>query len=172
MVRANVPAIYVYGGTILPGRLNGKDLNIVSVFEAVGENAAGRMSDKELKQIELHAIPGPGSCGGMYTANTMSSAFEAMGMSLPYSSTMANVHDEKTNSAAESARVLLKAIALDLKPRDIVTRKSIENAVSVVMATGGSTNAVLHILAIAHAAGVEWTIDDLDRTSTRLNSSH
>jgi len=168
MLRANVPAIYVYGGTILPGRLHGKDLNIVSVFEAVGENAAGRMSDHELKQIELHAIPGPGSCGGMYTANTMSSAFEAMGMSLPYSSTMANVHDEKTQSAAESARVLLKAIEMDLKPRDIVTRKSIENAVSVVMATGGSTNAVLHILAIAHAAGVEWTIDDFERVRQRV----
>jgi dihydroxy-acid dehydratase len=168
MLRANVPAIYVYGGTIMPGRLNGKDLNIVSVFEAVGENAAGRMSDSELKQIELHAIPGPGSCGGMYTANTMSSAFEALGMSLPYSSTMANIHDEKTASAAESARVLLKAIELDLKPRDIVTRKSIENAVSVVMATGGSTNAVLHILAIAHAADVEWTIDDFERVRQRV----
>ncbi|HEY9281220.1 MAG TPA: dihydroxy-acid dehydratase [Eoetvoesiella sp.] len=168
MLRANVPSIYVYGGTILPGRLHDKDLNIVSVFEAVGENAAGRMSDQELRQIELHAIPGPGSCGGMYTANTMSSAFEALGMSLPYSSTMANVHDEKTDSAAESARVLLKAIALDLKPRDIVTRQSIENAVSVVMATGGSTNAVLHILAIAHAADVEWTIDDFERVRQRV----
>ncbi|HUH58899.1 MAG TPA: dihydroxy-acid dehydratase [Candidimonas sp.] len=168
MLRANVPAIYVYGGTILPGRLNNKDLNIVSVFEAVGENAAGRMSDHELKQIELHAIPGPGSCGGMYTANTMSSAFEALGMSLPYSSTMANVHDEKTESAAESARVLLKAVQQDLKPRDIVTRESIENAVSVIMATGGSTNAVLHILAIAHAADVEWTIDDFERVRRRV----
>lgn len=168
MLRANVPSIYVYGGTILPGRLHGKDLNIVSVFEAVGENAAGRMSASELKQIELHAIPGPGSCGGMYTANTMSSAFEAMGMSLPYSSTMANVHDEKVASAAESARVLLKAIELDLKPRDIVTRKSLENAVSVVMATGGSTNAVLHILAIAHAAEVEWTIDDFERVRRKV----
>src|SRR5690554_2387080 len=128
MLRANVPSIYVYGGTILPGRLDGKDLNIVSVFEAVGENAAGRLSDSDLKRIELHAIPGPGSCGGMYTANTMSSAFEALGMSLPYSSTMANVHDEKTESAAESARVLLDAIRRDLKPRDIVTRKSIERS--------------------------------------------
>ncbi|MCI2810800.1 dihydroxy-acid dehydratase [Eoetvoesiella caeni] len=168
MLRANVPSIYVYGGTILPGRLHGKDLNIVSVFEAVGENAAGRMSASELKQIELHAIPGPGSCGGMYTANTMSSAFEAMGMSLPYSSTMANVHDEKVASAAESARVLLKAIELDLKPRDIVTRQSLENAVSVVMATGGSTNAVLHILAIAHAAEVEWSIDDFERVRRKV----
>ncbi|TAL78257.1 MAG: dihydroxy-acid dehydratase [Burkholderiaceae bacterium] len=168
MLRANVPAIYVYGGTILPGRLDGKDLNIVSVFEAVGENAAGRMSDKQLKRIELHAIPGSGSCGGMYTANTMSSAFEALGMSLPYSSTMANVYDEKVGSAAESARVLLKAIELDLKPRDIVTRESLENAVAVVMAIGGSTNAVLHILAIAHAAGVAWTIDDFERIRLRV----
>jgi dihydroxy-acid dehydratase len=168
MLRANVPSIYVYGGTILPGNLCGRDLNIVSVFEAVGEHAAGRMSEADLHDIETHAIPCSGSCGGMYTANTMSSSFEAMGMSLPYSSTMANVHQEKADSAAESARVLLKAVALDLKPRDIVTRKSIENAVAVVMATGGSTNAVLHILAIAHAAGVEWTIDDFERVRRRV----
>jgi dihydroxy-acid dehydratase len=168
MLRANVPAIYVYGGTILPGRYKNQDLNIVSVFEAVGENSAGRMSDEELRQIELHAIPGSGSCGGMYTANTMSSAFEALGMSLPYSSTMANVHDEKTGSAAESAKTLIRAIELDLKPRDIVTRASIENAVSVVMATGGSTNAVLHLLAIAHAADVQWTIDDFERVRQRV----
>ncbi|MDO8717521.1 MAG: dihydroxy-acid dehydratase [Polaromonas sp.] len=163
MLRANVPAIFVYGGTILPGHYKGKDLNIVSVFEAVGENAAGRMSDEDLLQIERRAVPGPGSCGGMYTANTMSSAFEALGISLPYSSTMANPHDEKVNSAKESARVLVEAIKKDIKPRDIVTRKSIENAVAVIMATGGSTNAVLHFLAIAHAAGVEWTIDDFER---------
>ena len=168
MLRANVPAIYVYGGTILPGRWNGQDLNIVSVFEAVGENAAGKMSDQELKNIEQHAIPGTGSCGGMYTANTMSSAFEALGMSLPYSSTMANPHDEKQNSAKESARVLIEAIKNDLKPRDIVTREAIENAVAVIMATGGSTNAVLHFLAIAHAAGVEWTIDDFERVRKKV----
>ena len=163
MLRANVPAIYVYGGTILPGSYKGKDLNIVSVFEAVGENAAGRMSDEDLLQIERRAIPGTGSCGGMYTANTMSSAFEALGISLPYSSTMANPHDEKMNSAAESARVLIEAVRKDIKPRDIVTKKAIENAVAVIMATGGSTNAVLHFLAIAHAAEVEWTIDDFER---------
>ncbi|MEO6958932.1 MAG: dihydroxy-acid dehydratase [Burkholderiaceae bacterium] len=168
MLRANAPAIYVYGGTILPGCYKGKDLNIVSVFEAVGEHAAGRLSTTDLRQIELHAIPGCGSCGGMYTANTMSSAFEAMGMSLPYSSTMANEHAEKTESAKESARVLLRAIELDLKPRDIVTRESIENAVSVIMATGGSTNSVLHFLAIAHAAGVQWTIDDFERVRQRV----
>ena len=163
MLRANVPAIYVYGGTILPGHYKGQDLNIVSVFEAVGENAAGKMSDADLREIEMRAVPGPGSCGGMYTANTMSSAFEALGISLPYSSTMANPHDEKENSAKESAKVLIEAIKKDIKPRDIVTRKAIENAVAVIMATGGSTNAVLHFLAIAHTAGVEWTIDDFER---------
>lgn len=167
MLRANVPAIYVYGGTILPGKWRGQDLNIVSVFEAVGQNAAGKISDADLKEIEQHAIPGTGSCGGMYTANTMSSAFEALGISLPYSSTMANPHDEKQNSAKESARVLLEAIRKDIKPRDIVTRKAIENAVAVIMATGGSTNAVLHFLAIAHAAEVEWTIDDFERIRKR-----
>jgi dihydroxy-acid dehydratase len=167
MLRANVPAIYVYGGTILPGRWNNQDLNIVSVFEAVGQNAAGKLSDADLKAIEQNAIPGTGSCGGMYTANTMSSAFEALGISLPYSSTMANPHDEKLNSATESARVLIEAIKKDIKPRDIVTRKSIENAVAVIMATGGSTNAVLHFLAIAHCAGVEWSIDDFERIRQR-----
>ncbi len=167
MLRANVPAIFVYGGTILPGHYQGKDLNIVSVFEAVGENAAGRMSDADLLEIERRAVPGPGSCGGMYTANTMSSAFEALGVSLPYSSTMANPHDEKVQSARDSAKVLLEAIKTDLKPRDIVTRKSIENAVAVIMAIGGSTNAVLHFLAIAHAAGVAWSIDDFERVRQR-----
>ena len=167
MLRANVPAIYVYGGTILPGHYKGQELNIVSVFEAVGENAAGKLSDEDLKEIEQRAIPGTGSCGGMYTANTMSSAFEALGISLPYSSTMANVEGEKVESARESARVLIEAIKKDIKPRDIVTRKSIENAVAVIMATGGSTNAVLHFLAIAHCAGVEWTIDDFERVRQR-----
>ena len=240
--RANVPAIYVYGGTILPGRYQDRDLNIVSVFEAVGQftagtmnekdfgeierraipgsgscggmytantmssafealgmslpysstmanvhdeivaaarnaakvlveavgqNAAGKLSDGDLREIEQRAIPGTGSCGGMYTANTMSSAFEALGLSLPYSSTMANPHDEKQNSAKESAKVLLEAIRKDIKPRDIVTREALENAVAVIMATGGSTNAVLHFLAIAHAAGVEWTIDDFERIRKR-----
>ena len=167
MLRANVPAIFVYGGTILPGHYQGRDLNIVSVFEAVGENAAGRLSDADLVEIERRAIPGNGSCGGMYTANTMSSAFEALGISLPYSSTMANPHQEKEDSARESARVLLEAIKKDIKPRDIVTKKAIENAVAVIMATGGSTNAVLHFLAIAHAAGVEWSIDDFERIRQR-----
>ena len=166
MLRANVPSIYVYGGTILPGRYKGKDLNIVSVFEAVGEHAAGRMSDEDLLQIERRAIPGTGSCG-MYTANTMSSSFEALGISLPYSSTMANPHDEKMNSAKESAKVLIEAIKKNIKPRDIVTKEAIENAVAVIMAIGGSTNAVLHFLAIAHTAGVNWTIDDFERVRQR-----
>src|SRR5512145_1238336 len=143
MLRANVPGIYVYGGTILPGHFAGRDLNIVSVFEAVGEFTAGRMSEADFREIERCAVPGTGSCGGMYTANTMSSAFEALGMSLPYSYTMANPHEEKVTSTREAARVLVEAVRRDLKPRDIVTRKAIENAVAVIMATGGSTNAVL-----------------------------
>jgi dihydroxy-acid dehydratase len=167
MLRANVPAIYVYGGTILPGKYKGQDLNIVSVFEAVGQFSAGKMSEEDFGQIERRAIPGPGSCGGMYTANTMSSAFEALGMSLPYSSTMANVEGEKIENTRESARVLVEAVKADRKPRDIVTREAIENAVAVIMATGGSTNAVLHFLAIAHAAEVEWTIDDFERVRQR-----
>ena len=168
ILRANVPAIYVYGGTILPGRYQGQDLNIVSVFEAVGRFTAGTMSETDFGEIERRAIPGSGSCGGMYTANTMSSAFEALGMSLPYSSTMANVHDEIVGAATEAARVLVEAVKQDLKPRDIVTRRSIENAIAVVMATGGSTNAVLHFLAIAHAAEVEWTIDDFERVRQKV----
>ena len=168
MLRANVPAIYVYGGTILPGKYKGQDLNIVSVFEAVGQFSAGKMSEEDFCEIEKRAIPGSGSCGGMYTANTMSSSFEALGMSLPFSSTMANVEDPIVAYTAEAARVLVEAVKADLKPRDIVTRKSIENAVSVIMATGGSTNAVLHFLAIAHAAGVEWTIDDFERVRRKV----
>ena len=166
--RANVPAIYVYGGTILPGRYQGQDLNIVSVFEAVGQFSAGRMSEHDFHEIERRAIPGSGSCGGMYTANTMSSSFEALGMALPYASTMANVEDEIVGTTKEAARVLVEAVRRDLKPRDIVTKKSIENAVAVIMATGGSTNAVLHYLAIAHAAGVDWTIDDFERVRKKV----
>ncbi len=168
MLRANVPAVFVYGGTILPGRYQGRDLNVVSVFEAVGEFTAGRMSETDFCEIERRAVPGNGSCGGMYTANTMSSAFEALGLSLPYSSTMANPHEETLASAREAGRVLLEAVRRDLKPRDIVTRASIENAVAVVMAIGGSTNAVLHFLAIAHAAGVDWTLDDFERVRRRV----
>ena len=168
IARTNVPAIYVYGGTIKPGHYKGKDLNIVSAFEAVGEFTSGRMSEEDLKGVEQHACPGSGSCGGMYTANTMSSAFEALGMSLPYSSTMANEDAEKVASAAESARVLVEAIKNNLRPRDIITKKSIENAVSVIMAVGGSTNAVLHFLAITSAAEIDWTIDDFERIRKRV----
>ena len=168
MARTNVPAIYVYGGTIKPGNWKGKDLTIVSSFEAVGEFTAGRMSKEDFDGIERNACPSSGSCGGMYTANTMSSSFEALGMSLMYSSTMANPDDEKVGSAAESARVLVEAVKRDLKPRDIITRESIENAVALIMATGGSTNAVLHYLAIAHAAEVEWNIDDFERMRRKV----
>ena len=168
LARMNVPGIYVYGGTIKPGHYKGKDLTIVSVFEAVGEYTRGRMSAEDFDQIEQCAVPGTGSCGGMYTANTMSSSFEALGMSLLGSSCMANPDDEKTDSAAESARVLIEAVKKGIKSRDIITRKSIENAVACIMATGGSTNAVLHYLAIAHSAGVEWTIDDFERVRQRV----
>jgi len=168
LARTNVPGIYVYGGTIKPGKWKGKDLTIVSAFEAVGEFTAGRMSQEDFDGIEKNACPSSGSCGGMYTANTMSSSFEALGMALLYSSTMANPDDEKVGSAAESARVLVEAVKRDLKPRDIITRKSIENSVAVLMATGGSTNAVLHYLAIAHAAEVEWTIDDFERMRQKV----
>jgi len=168
MLRANVPGIFVYGGTILPGRYKGQDLNIVSVFEAVGQYSAGKMSEEDFCQIERRAIPGSGSCGGMYTANTMSSAFEALGMSLPGSSCMANVEDEILGATTRAAEAVVNAVRLDLKPRDIVTKQAIENAVAVIMATGGSTNAVLHFLAIAHAAQVEWTIDDFERVRKRV----
>ena len=168
IVRANVPAIYVYGGTIKPGHWKGKDLTIVSIFEAVGEFSRGRMSEEDFEGIEKNSVPGTGSCGGMYTANTMSSSFEALGMSLLGSSTMANPDAEKLESAAESGRVLVEAVRKNLRPLDIVTRKSIENAVALIMATGGSTNAVLHYLAIAHSAGIDWTIDDFERMRKRV----
>ncbi len=167
LARANAPGIYVYGGTIKPGHWKGKDLTIVSSFEAVGEFAAGRMSQEDFEGIERNACPTTGSCGGMYTANTMSASFEALGMSLLGSSTMANVDAEIVDSTAAAARVLVHAVELDLKPRDIITRKSIENAVAVIMAVGGSTNAVLHYLAIAHAAQVEWSLDDFERVRQR-----
>src|SRR5689334_15213768 len=168
MVRMNVPGIYVYAGTIKPGKWKGKDLTIVSAFEAVGAYAAGQMSDEDFTGIEKNACPSVGACGGMYTANTMSSSFEALGMSVLGSSQMASPDPEKADSASESARVLVNAIKQDIKPRDIVTRKSIENAVALIMATGGSTNAVLHYLAIAHSAGVKWSIDDFERMREKV----
>jgi len=168
ILRCNVPAIYVYGGTIKPGHWKGKDLTVVSIFEAVGEFSRGRMSEEDFEGIEKNAVPGTGSCGGMYTANTMSSSFEALGMSLLGSSTMANPDADKLESARESARVLVQAVRNNLKPLDIVTRKSIENAVTLIMATGGSTNAVLHYLAIAHSAGITFTIDDFETIRKRV----
>ena len=163
LARMNVPGIYVYGGTIKPGIWKGQPVNLVSAFEAVGAFSAGKMSKEDFDGIERNACPTHGACGGMYTANTMSSSFEALGMSLLGSSSMANPDGEKADSAAESGRALVNAIRLNLRPRDIITRASIENAVALIMATGGSTNAVLHYLAIAAAAEVEWTIDDFER---------
>jgi len=168
MLRMNVPGIFVYAGTIKPGKWKGQDLTVVSAFEAVGAYAAGKMSEEDFIGIEKNACPTVGACGGMFTANTMSSSFEALGMSLLGSSQMASPDPEKADSAADSARVLAEAVAKNLKPRDIVTRKSIENAVALVMATGGSTNAILHYLAIAHAADVKWTIDDFERVRRKV----
>ncbi|HIK49903.1 MAG TPA: dihydroxy-acid dehydratase [Oscillatoriales cyanobacterium M59_W2019_021] len=162
IARMNIPAIFVYGGTIKPGHHNGTDLTVVSAFEAVGQHSAGKIDDAELLAVERNACPGAGSCGGMYTANTMSSAFEAMGMSLMYSSTMAAEDAEKADSAEESGKVLLEAIRQQILPKQILTRKAFENAIAVTMAVGGSTNSVLHLLAIAHSIGVELTIDDFE----------
>ncbi|MBS3026329.1 MAG: dihydroxy-acid dehydratase [Dolichospermum sp. DET50] len=168
MARMNIPAIFVYGGTIKPGHYKGEDLTVVSSFEAVGQYSAGKIDEAELLAVERLACPGAGSCGGMFTANTMSSAFEAMGMSLPYSSTMAAEDGEKADSTEKSAVVLVEAIRKQILPRQIITRKSIENAISVIMAVGGSTNAVLHFLAIARAAGVELTLDDFETIRGRV----
>ncbi|QYX30171.1 dihydroxy-acid dehydratase [Sphaerospermopsis torques-reginae] len=168
MARMNIPAIFVYGGTIKPGKYDGQDLTVVSSFEAVGQHSAGKINEEELLAVERNACPGAGSCGGMFTANTMSSAFEAMGMSIPYSSTMAAEDEEKAESTAKSAAVLVEAIRKQILPRQIITRKSIENAISVIMAVGGSTNAVLHFLAIARAAGVELTLDDFETIRGRV----
>ena len=168
MARLDIPAVFVYGGTIKPGRLQDRDLTIVSAFEAVGEYGAGRIDREEFMAVERNACPGIGSCGGMYTANTMSSAFEAMGMSLPFSSTMAAEDAEKGQSASESASALMRLVAADLRPRTIMTRQAFENAIAVVMAVGGSTNAVLHLLAIAHAAEVELGLDDFERIRARV----
>ncbi len=168
LARMNVPSIYVYAGTIKPGKWKGQDLTIVSAFEAVGAFSAGRMAEEDFVGIEKNACPSVGACGGMFTANTMSSSFEALGMSLLGSSQLASPDREKADSAAESARVLVQAVKNNLRSRDIITRKSIENAIALVMATGGSTNAVLHYLAIASAAGVKWTIDDFERVRRKV----
>ncbi|HIK16760.1 MAG TPA: dihydroxy-acid dehydratase [Leptolyngbyaceae cyanobacterium M33_DOE_097] len=168
MARMNIPALFVYGGTIKPGHLEGEDLTVVSAFEAVGQYSAGRIDEVRLTSVERNACPGAGSCGGMYTANTMSSAFEAMGMSLMYSSTMAAEDPEKAENTAIAGKVLVEAIRNNLRPSDIITRKSIENAISVIMAVGGSTNAVLHFLAIAHSIGVPLTLDDFETIRARV----
>ena len=168
IARANVPAIYVYGGTIKPGHWKGQKLDIVSAFEAVGALAAGRISQEDYEGIERNACPTTGACAGMFSANTMSASFEALGMSLLYSSTMSNIDEEKQVSTADSAKLLLNAVEANRRPSDIITRQSIENAVSLIMATGGSTNGVLHYLAIAHAAQVEWSLDDFERIRRRV----
>ncbi|PSO82398.1 MAG: dihydroxy-acid dehydratase [Cyanobacteria bacterium QS_4_48_99] len=168
IARLNIPAIFVYGGTIKPGHYNGQDLTIVSAFEAVGKHSAGRIDQAELTEIERQACPGAGSCGGMFTANTMSSAIEAMGMSLPYSSTMAAEDAEKAESAKKSAQVLVEAIHKQILPRQLLTRKAFENAIALTMAVGGSTNAVLHLLAIAHTAGIELSLDDFETIRKRV----
>ncbi|MFQ6537215.1 MULTISPECIES: dihydroxy-acid dehydratase [Aphanothece] len=168
MARMNIPAIFVYGGTIKPGRLGPCDLTVVSAFEAVGQFSGGRIDEEQLTAIEKNACPGAGSCGGMFTANTMSSAFEVLGLSLPYSSTMAAEDPEKAESAARSAEVLVEAIAKDIRPRDLITREALENAIAVIMAVGGSTNSVLHLLAIARTAGVPLSIDDFERIRQRV----
>jgi len=167
IARMDIPAIFVYGGTIKPGHYNGRDLTVVSAFEAVGQHSAGRIDDRELLEIERRACPGRGSCGGMFTANTMSSVFEAMGMSLPRSSTMAAEDLEKEESAADSGRTLVEAVRRGLRPRQILTRKAFENGIAVVMALGGSTNAVLHLLAIAKSAGVGLDLDDFEAIGAR-----
>ena len=168
IARMNIPGIFVYGGTIKPGHYDGRDLTVVSAFEAVGQHSAGKIDDRELLEIERRACPGKGSCGGMFTANTMSSIFEAMGMSLPYSSTMAAEDDEKVESAAQSGQTLVQAVRRRLLPRHILTAKAFDNAIAVTMALGGSTNAVLHLLAIARAAGVPLTLDDFESIRERV----
>ena len=168
MARMNIPGVFVYGGTIKPGKLGGCDLTVVSAFEAVGQLSSGNIDEEQLTAVEKNACPGAGSCGGMFTANTMSAAIETMGLSLPYSSTMAAEDPEKADSAARSAEVLLDAVKANVRPLDLLTRKAFENAISVIMAVGGSTNAVLHLLAIARTAGVELNIDDFELIRERV----
>ena len=168
IARLNRPSVFVYGGTILPGCLNGKLVDVVSVFEAVGQEAAGAISAKERLAVESCAIPGPGSCGGMYTANTMASAIEAMGMSLPNSSAQAAVSSHKMKDCRDAGAAVLNLLQKGIRPLDIMTREAFENAITVVIALGGSTNAVLHLLAIAHAAGVKLTIDDFTKIGKRV----
>ena len=168
MARMNIPSIFVYGGTIKPGKLGGCDLTVVSAFEAVGQITSGKIDEEQLTAIEKNACPGAGSCGGMFTANTMSAAIETMGLSLPHSSTMAAEDEEKAESAARSGEVLVEAIKSNIRPLDLLTREAFENAISVIMAVGGSTNSVLHLLAIARTAGVDLSIDDFEMIRERV----
>ena len=168
MARMNIPSIFVYGGTIKPGKLGGCDLTVVSAFEAVGQITSGKIDEEQLTAIEKNACPGAGSCGGMFTANTMSAAIETMGLSLPHSSTMAAEDEEKAESAARSGEVLVEAIKSNIRPLDLLTREAFENAISVIMAVGGSTNSVLHLLAIARTAGVDLNIDDFEMIRERV----
>ncbi len=168
LARLNRPSIFVYGGTILPGNYQGKDVDIVSVFEAVGQHANQNINDRQLGELEACAIPGPGSCGGMYTANTMASAIEALGMSLPNSSAQAAVSDEKRNDCERAGKAVMNLLKEGIRPSDIMTKKAFENAITVVTALGGSTNAVLHLLAMAHAANVKLSIDDFTRIGKRV----
>lgn len=167
IARVNAPAIFIYGGTIMPGKHKGKDIDIVSIFEAVGQYQAGKISKEEFKDVECHACPGPGSCGGMYTANTMSSAIEALGMSLPGGSTAPGISSDKIDECKRAGEQLIELIKLDLKPRDIMTKKAFENAATVALALGGSTNAVLHLVAMAYTAGVDFTMEDFSRISDK-----
>jgi dihydroxy-acid dehydratase len=168
LARLNRPAVFVYGGTILPGDYRGNPVDVVSVFEAVGKHAAGKMSDADLDEIESVAIPGAGSCGGMYTANTMASAIEALGMSLPNSSAQAAISKDKERDCEQAGTAVLNLLKLGIRPRDIMTKKAFENAITLIIALGGSTNAVLHLLAMAHEARVKLTIDDFTRIGKRV----
>lgn len=166
--RMNLPAVYVYGGTIQPGSLNGRDVNIVTAFEAVGQYHDGKMTPEELHQIECHVCPGAGACGGMYTANTMAAAAEALGMSLPGSSSTAAIASQKADECVKAGETVVKLLEMEIYPRDIMTKKAFENAITVVMALGGSTNAFLHLLAIAHSVQVDLTIDDFERIRKKV----
>jgi len=168
IARMNIPSIFIYGGTIKPGKLNGEDLTVVSAFEAVGQLTSGKISQKRLNDVEKNCIPGAGSCGGMFTANTMSAVIEVLGLSLPHSSTMAAEDYEKELSSEKSAKVLVEAVKKNIRPLDLMTRKAFENAIAVIMAVGGSTNAVLHLLAIAKTAGVELNIDDFEKIRQKV----
>ncbi|HLC65200.1 MAG TPA: dihydroxy-acid dehydratase [Candidatus Nanoarchaeia archaeon] len=168
MSRLNIPAVFVYGGTILPGKYRGKDIDIVSIFEAVGQFSAGKITKNDLHEIECHACPGAGSCGGMYTANTMASAIEALGMSLPGGAATPAEDPKKKEECYNAAKAVMSMLEKGIRPKDIITKESFENAITLVMALGGSTNAVLHLIAMGHAAGIKVTLDDFGRISKKV----